>query len=222
MSESPGGSPIEVREDRERQGLGVFATRAIAPGERLGFFSGEESPARSRMSLQFGEVIVEPAPDEPLRHLNHACEPTAAFGGRNGRELFAARALAAGEAVTIDYNAHEDELSEPFACRCGSARCPGEIRGRHVVAATPILRKAVIAYLVAGIAIALWQVWAGPGAPLWIGFTTERLWRFLGFGLALVNLFALFPSGNRRHILGNLGLLLLAGVLVPIIAGFRP
>jgi SET domain-containing protein len=133
MSESAIEGPLEVRDDRERQGKGVFATRAVAAGERLGFFSGTETLARSRMSLQFGDVIVEPAPEEPLRHLNHACEPSGVF---RGRELFAARDLRAGDAVTIDYNAHEEEMAEPFACACGSPRCPGIIRGGRAARAS--------------------------------------------------------------------------------------
>jgi len=123
---NPTAPPVEVREDRERQGLGVFAARAVAKGGRLGYFSGDETTARSRMSLQFGEVIVEPAPGEPLRHLNHACEPTARF---EGRELFAARDLEPGDAVTIDYNAHESEMTEPFECRCGAPGCVGRVQG---------------------------------------------------------------------------------------------
>jgi SET domain-containing protein len=87
------------------------------------------------MSLQFGpERHVEPAEDHPLRFLNHACEPNAAFGngelGRD-RDLFAVRAIAPGAEITFDYNAHEDELSHPFECRCGSARCVGTVRGRN-------------------------------------------------------------------------------------------
>lgn len=118
--------PVVVREDPDRQGRGVFAARAVVAGERLGFFSGDETRTRSRMSLQFGEVLVEPAPGEPLRHLNHACEPTARF---RGRELFAARDLAPGEAVTIDYNAHETTMTEPFECRCGAPGCVGRVKG---------------------------------------------------------------------------------------------
>ena len=125
--------PIEVREDAARQGRGVFATRALEKGERLGFFNGAETARRSRMSLQFGDALfVEPDLEEPLRHLNHACAPSAVF---RGRALFAARDLNVGEAVTIDYNAHETELSEPFDCSCGTPACPGKIRGWNSLSA---------------------------------------------------------------------------------------
>jgi len=122
-------TPIQVQKDPQRQGLGVFAARPIRRGERLGFFTGEVTSTRTRMSLQFGpDFFVEPGQDEPLRNLNHACEPSAVF---EGRTLIAARDLEAGAAVTIDYNAHEDVVSSPFLCGCGSPRCAGWIRGKN-------------------------------------------------------------------------------------------
>ena len=109
-------------------GSGVFAARALAAGEVLGRFNGVETTERSRMSLQFGpDLHVEPAADEPLRFLNHACVPTAVF---KGRVLYAARDLEVGAEITIDYTAHEDTISHPFVCRCGAPGCPGLIQGR--------------------------------------------------------------------------------------------
>ena len=115
-------------------GLGVFAPRDFSRGDYIARFEGVETTVRTRMSLQFGPapgpcVHVEPAEDCPLRFLNHACEPNGMF---RDRELFAIRPIASGEEITIDYNAHEDELSHPFECRCGSPRCIGMVRGRAV------------------------------------------------------------------------------------------
>ncbi|HEX2613401.1 MAG TPA: SET domain-containing protein-lysine N-methyltransferase [Fibrobacteria bacterium] len=114
---------------------GVFAVRAFAPGDFIARFEGIDTAERTRMSLQFGhERHVEPAEENPLRFLNHACEPNAAFGNGDparDRDLFAVRAIAPGTEITFDYNAHEDELSHPFECRCGSARCVGLVRGRN-------------------------------------------------------------------------------------------
>jgi SET domain len=109
-------------------GQGVFAAHPLAAGETLGTFTGTETPVRSRMSLQFGPGLhVEPGDDEPLRYLNHACAPTAVF---KGRTLYAARNLAVGTEITIDYTAHEDEVAHPFICRCGAPGCRGLIQGR--------------------------------------------------------------------------------------------
>jgi hypothetical protein len=131
---------VTVRPDPRSKGLGVFATAPLPAGTWLGTFTGDPSPVRSRMSLQFGpDLFIEPDPLEPLRNLNHACEPTAGFVGR---DLFARRALEAGEPVTIDYNLHEPELAIPFACACGSQGCVGEVQGwRFLGAEEKALRR---------------------------------------------------------------------------------
>ncbi len=118
---------IEVRVDPERQGWGVFAAAEFPAGARLGFFTGQVSPRRSRMSLQFGrDLFIEPGPDDPFRNLNHACYPSARFVGRN---LHATRDLHVGEAITIDYSLHEDELASPFPCKCGEVGCMEMVGG---------------------------------------------------------------------------------------------
>ena len=58
--------------------------------------------------------------------MNHACEPNAAIRGRG---VAAIRPISAGEEVTFDYNTTEYDMAAPFACRCGSQRCRGQIRG---------------------------------------------------------------------------------------------
>lgn len=119
---------------------GVFAARAIAAGGRIGFFAGTETATRTRMSLQFGpERHVAPGEADPLRFLNHACDPNAAF---RGRELLARADIPAGAEITIDYNCHEPELAAPFACRCGAADCVGTVRGwRHLTEAQRSARR---------------------------------------------------------------------------------
>lgn len=127
MSAPAEGFPVRVGE-RAGAGKAVFAARALAAGGFIARFEGTETAQRTRMSLQFGpERHIEPAEDCPLRFLNHACEPNAAF---RGVDLHAARDIPAGAEITIDYNAHEEMLSHPFACRCGSPACVGTVRGR--------------------------------------------------------------------------------------------
>jgi SET domain-containing protein len=43
--------------------------------------------------------------------------------------LHALRDISAGTEMTIDYNAHEDELLHPFECSCGAAKCVETVRG---------------------------------------------------------------------------------------------
>ena len=120
--------PESVRVREALDGSGVFAARAFTAGDFIARFEGLETSARTRMSLQFGpERHIEPAKDCPLRFLNHACEPNAVF---RGVDLHAARDIPERMEVTLDYNAHEDTLSHPFECRCGSPVCVGWVRGR--------------------------------------------------------------------------------------------
>jgi hypothetical protein len=69
--------------------------------------------------------------DYPWYALNHSCEPNAYW---NADRLLARRRIEAGEAITFDYEATEDELATPFRCACGSPSCRGElVRGyRHL------------------------------------------------------------------------------------------
>jgi hypothetical protein len=108
-------------------GQGVFAARNIAAGTRIGTFEGTETAQRTRMSLQFGpKRHVEPGENHPLRFLNHACKPNAAF---TDRSLFARTDIAPGAEITIDYTCHEPELAAPFDCACGATDCLGMVRG---------------------------------------------------------------------------------------------
>lgn len=107
-------------------GHGVFAARDLAAGERIGRFEGTPVAAPTRFSLQFGPGLHLDPGDHPLRNLNHACAPTAAF---RGRDLHALQAIPAGGEVTIDYNCHEAGMSAPFACACGAPDCVGRVAG---------------------------------------------------------------------------------------------
>ena len=123
----------DVRADTlaDGQGRGVFAVRTFESGEFIGYFEGRISKTRTRMTLQFGrDLHVEAREDGALRFLNHACHPKAVF---RGRDLYAARDIAEGEEIRIDYTCHEFELACPFDCHCGAEDCIGRVRGyRHL------------------------------------------------------------------------------------------
>ena len=46
-----------------------------------------------------------------------------------GLKVVAILPIRIGEQIVYNYNTTEYEMAEPFACRCGSAQCGGEIRG---------------------------------------------------------------------------------------------
>lgn len=120
----------------------LIAVRDIAKGARVFYLEGHETAVPTRYSVQVGEglhIDEGGAVDEfdvvrryYWRFLDHACEPSARIVGR---ELFAVRDIAAGEAVTFHYCTTEWDMASPFACHCGSPRCLGTIRGaKHLPA----------------------------------------------------------------------------------------
>ena len=71
-------------------------------------------------------AIDASASTDPLRYTNHSCQPNAVLRIRQGRvELYAMRAVEAGEELTVNYGEthHEGRLR----CRCGAAGCVGAI-----------------------------------------------------------------------------------------------
>jgi hypothetical protein len=113
----------------------VVATRAIAPGERVLTFDGEEGDTPSRFSVQVGRDLHVSPPADVIRDgrldafewrfLNHSCRPNARIVGR---DVVAIGMIAARQEVTFDYNTTEYDMAAPFRCRCGD--CGGaEIRG---------------------------------------------------------------------------------------------
>jgi hypothetical protein len=85
-------------------GKGLFAARAIAEGEYIGTFSG---PTARGDGMHVLWVYLDDSPEpvgrigrNRLRFLNHAKDPNAEF---DGFDLYALRAIAVGEELTIDY-----------------------------------------------------------------------------------------------------------------------
>jgi hypothetical protein len=66
-----------------------------------------------------------------IKWLNHSCSPTVRFSVSDSAtlELITTRALTKGEDIVFDYETTEEEMIEPFFCKCGSAQCKGLIRG---------------------------------------------------------------------------------------------
>jgi SET domain-containing protein len=128
---------VEVRPSRI-EGLGIFAARVFRAGERIRRIPvvREITPAApiredlgervDHCSYPDGKVVLFGFPD---RHINHSCDPNAReqYDG-GGSCLVARRDIAAGEEITCDYNINiADGTARP--CRCGAARCRGEVAG---------------------------------------------------------------------------------------------
>jgi len=109
-------------------GLGVFARRAIEPGETILAFGGPvidfaETKRRGRwecMPLQIGaNRYYDTQP--PGIFVNHSCQPNA--GIRQDRDLVALRPIQAGEEICFDYSTTMEEQSFTMNCGCGTLRC---------------------------------------------------------------------------------------------------
>jgi hypothetical protein len=137
MPEPPGTPVVEVRESRI-QGLGLFATRALAAGERIRrvtivreITNGAPLRPESGEHIEHcaypdGRVVLWGLPD---RHVNHSCDPNA-YELHEGDAVYivARRPIAAGEEITFDYIINTTGGST-WPCHCGAARCRGETVG---------------------------------------------------------------------------------------------
>ena len=97
---------VELRFDRTH-GFRLFAARDISAGEIVERY---ENRLHVTMPLRRGE----------WRPLNHSCEPNLR---PEGLHLAARRDIAAGEALTVDYQTLTDVLTETFSCHCGARNC---------------------------------------------------------------------------------------------------
>jgi SET domain-containing protein len=139
----PAASPVEVRHS-PIHGHGVFALRAIRRGRRIGHYAGrrynaEEAAARDWdnvvtyvFGLSDGSLIDGGDGGNAMRHLNHSCAPNCqayevtGADGVLGIEIEAARSIAAGEELFLDYSLVVDsEDGYGYTCRCGAAACRG-------------------------------------------------------------------------------------------------
>ncbi len=125
---------VEVREAGAK-GFGVFARRPFAPGEfifrrRHGQIVDERgiaglSPEDQMHLTELGRdrfAVILP----PGAYLNHCCDPNAM---RSGVKVFAWKAIAADEEITIDYRLNAFDGSS-WPCVCSARVCTGTVVGR--------------------------------------------------------------------------------------------
>jgi len=130
-------SDVEVKQSCI-EGLSPFAARSFRKGERIRRVKvvremTPEAPIREDLgervdhcSYPDGKIVLWGLPD---RHVNHSCDPNAwlSYEG-DACYLVARREVAAGDEVTCDYNINITD-GTAWPCRCGAARCRGEVAG---------------------------------------------------------------------------------------------
>lgn len=137
---------IEVRQSGVH-GRGVFATAAIAAGERVIEYKGERISWKEALrrhphdpndpnhtfyfSLENGDAIDAKYDGNDARWINHACAPNCEAREKRGRVfIHAMRNIKAGEELFYDYGLVIEgrltrKLKKDFACHCGAAECRG-------------------------------------------------------------------------------------------------
>lgn len=124
---------IEVRTS-SIEGLGLFAARAFAAGERIRCVNiVREITGADPIRPEMGELVEHCAyPDGrimlwgyPDRHLNHSCDPNAFESFRDDNvEIVARHPIAIGEEITVDYLVN-NAGGDSWKCDCSAARCRG-------------------------------------------------------------------------------------------------
>lgn len=62
------------------------------------------------------------------RPINHSCDPTCIFASPHSLNVTAARDIAEGEDLSMDYATFCDGTMKPFQCLCGAKQCRGKIQ----------------------------------------------------------------------------------------------
>jgi uncharacterized protein len=141
-----GGRRIQVRKSGIH-GKGVFALRAIEPGETIIEYKGEvitwaeaqkrhphdpEDPNHTFFFHVDDERVIDGKVNgNAARWINHACDPNCEADEEDGRVFIKAlQPIAPGEELFYDYGLIIDErytakLKKEYACRCGSTKCRG-------------------------------------------------------------------------------------------------
>lgn len=119
-------------------GRGAFAAEAIPARRKIGEIRGESISVREarRRAKGLARIMIVEVSDkraidasrseDPLRFVNHSCQPNAVLRIRQGRvEFYALRDVAPDEELTANYGEshHEGRL----ACRCGAPGCVGRL-----------------------------------------------------------------------------------------------
>src|SRR5262249_27289046 len=90
-------------------------------------FSAEQRGAVSEYAWRLTAELFAMWSERPedWRPIDHSCDPSAWL---DGLDVVARRALAAGDAITLDYATFSGPWLKEFACSCGSRECRRVIR----------------------------------------------------------------------------------------------
>ena len=115
-------------------GLGLFAGAPLASGAEVIVYGGRIVDNSELANLvSYSAIAIDDTrsllqrDDDPARLLNHSCRPNLHMTDRI--TAIAARDIADGEELTVDYAMLSVPGSWRLDCHCGSADCRGRITG---------------------------------------------------------------------------------------------
>jgi hypothetical protein len=122
----------KVRKQCRPSGVAVVAIKPISTGDVVLSICGHLCRRPSRHTLQVsGDLHVHSA-GRLWGFINHSCDPNCRIDFVHWR-IVAARPIAAGDEIGLNYLTTEWDMASPFACHCGAAACLGRIAGlRHL------------------------------------------------------------------------------------------
>ncbi|MEK7628048.1 MAG: SET domain-containing protein [Patescibacteria group bacterium] len=136
---------IKISVRPAQTGEGLFADAPILEGSVIVEYTGVTMPttvadtlaSRFLFDLENGWTIDGEAKSNTARYVNHACDPNSEAEIEGKRVLFrAARNIAAGEEITIDYGEeYFDEYIKPYGCLC--EECKKKPSGKYLTATPP-------------------------------------------------------------------------------------
>jgi hypothetical protein len=107
----------------------LHATAFFDAGDVICGFGAEkvmETP--TYLTVQTGEnrhIILKP---EFLQYINHSCEPNVFFDTTT-MQVIALKEIQPGDELLFFYPSSEWDMTQPFDCFCGTARCLHRIKG---------------------------------------------------------------------------------------------
>ena len=123
---------------QEGVGKGLFARESIKKGIFLLEYTGipmptseaDEHPGRYLFEVDEDITLDGDTDDNTAKYINHSCDPNVEAEidedaeGKGHINIYATRAIRAGEELLIDYgDEYFDEFIQPIGCRCGSKNC---------------------------------------------------------------------------------------------------
>jgi uncharacterized protein len=129
---------LEVRDEPEKGGFGVYAIEVVSAGEVVSVWGGYIVDAEQletlphdvqQHSVQIEEGLYSATIGgaETADFINHSCDPN--LGLRGQITLVALRDIEVGEEVCFDYAMTDCTPYDEFECHCGSRNCRGTVRG---------------------------------------------------------------------------------------------